>query len=525
MQQHSVFNSYYVTLLKENYNYLYKLCHLLEEDGYWKEPESYLNNSIYENLDLYVQGVLIHFSIYCGRLSTFTKEVIAEATQMNVLSVEPEMDYPEEVIQLAKHVVNGPPILIQLCSLYDHEKGTNSASVFIDHMMSMLLAFANMNAGRDRTALSFIEKYYEKSVRFICSEQVEICLGKRYLFKKISSDAVVNLIEMQELVITNQTRLPSSFIEVEKEVETKSLNELDKVSQEEIFQSLQECTNDIGKGDNEKESTLDILMSELNELIGLEEVKKQITSLINLIKVRKLREEFHMPVMEMTYHMVFYGNPGTGKTTVARLLSKIYQELGIVSKGTLVETDRSGLVAGYVGQTAIKVAEVVKSALGGVLFIDEAYSLTRQAGGNDYGKEVIDTLVKLMEDNRDDLVVIVAGYTKEMTEFLQANTGLISRFNTFIEFPDYTTSELLDILQSMASKAGVSFMKSARKRMKEYLSGLSEKEKIEFGNARGIRNLFEKILISQANRLVTLNKPTKKQLATIELEDVCGCIE
>lgn len=524
MQQHSFFNNYYVTLLKENYESLYKLCTELEKNGYWKEPETYLNNSIYDNLDLYVQGVLIHFSIYCGRLSTFMKEIISKTTKVNVLSLEPEKDYPEEVIQLAKHVVNGPPILIQLCGLYDYEKGTNSASVFIDRMMSVLLAFANMNAGRDRTALSFIEKYYEKSIRFISPEQVELCLGKRYLFKKICSDSVVNFVEMQNLVITNTAATSSGYTQMPIESEAKSRITLDKESEDEMMLSLQECTQGKAKGDNEKKSNLDQYLAELNELIGLFEVKKQITSLINLIKVRKLREEFHMPVMEMTYHMVFYGNPGTGKTTVARLLSKIYCELGILSKGTLVETDRSGLVAGYVGQTALKVTEVVNSALGGVLFIDEAYSLTRQAGSNDYGKEAIDTLVKLMEDHRDDLVVIVAGYTKEMNEFLQANTGLISRFNTFIEFPDYSTKELSDILLSMAKKAGVSFVKAAKKQIQEYLSHLSEKEREEFGNARGIRNLFEKILISQANRLVTLSKPTKKQLATIELEDVMDCI-
>lgn len=265
---------------------------------------------------------------------------------------------------------------------------------------------------------------------------------------------------------------------------------------------------------------LDRLLEELNSLIGLESVKAEINSLINLIKVRKMREKYDMPMMDMTYHMVFTGSPGTGKTTVARLMAKIYKELGILSKGDLVETDRSGLVAGYIGQTAIKVKEVVESALGGVLFIDEAYSLTNGNRTEDFGGEVIDTLVKLMEDHRDDLVVITAGYTKEMKEFLQSNSGLVSRFNKFIEFKDYTDTELLDILDSMAKKAGFHLQPSAKAQLGGQLGSMTEKKKREFGNARGIRNVFEKIVVNQANRIVSVKSPTKEELTLLTEEDV-----
>jgi stage V sporulation protein K len=199
---------------------------------------------------------------------------------------------------------------------------------------------------------------------------------------------------------------------------------------------------------------VDALVDELNGMVGLSEVKEEIQSLINLIKIRKLREEMDMPVMDMSYHMVFTGSPGTGKTTVARLVGKIYKELGILSDGKMIETDRSGLVAGYVGQTAMKVHDVVKEAMGGILFIDEAYSLVNPDMPNDFGTEAVDALVKLMEDNRDNLVIIVAGYTEEMKTFLKSNTGLVSRFNKFINFPDYTKEELVSILSVMAGKAG-----------------------------------------------------------------------
>lgn len=267
-----------------------------------------------------------------------------------------------------------------------------------------------------------------------------------------------------------------------------------------------------------KKTKLEEYLEELNQLVGLQEVKTEINSLINLIKIRKMRESYQMPVTEMTYHMVFTGNPGTGKTTVARLVSKIYQELGILSKGNLVETDRSGLVAGYVGQTALKVRETVERALGGVLFIDEAYSLTNQAA-NDFGGEAIDALVKLMEDYRDNLVVIVAGYTDEMKQFLESNPGLVSRFNKFIEFKDYSEEELLDILASMAKQAGITVQKEALSYIGEQLRSMESEAFRQFGNARGIRNLFEKMLMNQANRLVSAGEMSREALSQLCLED------
>ena len=243
-------------------------------------------------------------------------------------------------------------------------------------------------------------------------------------------------------------------------------------------------------------------------------------TLTNLIKVRKMRREHDLKVMDMSFHMVFTGNPGTGKTTVARLVAKIYKQLGFLSKGQLIETDRSGLVAGYVGQTAGKVTEVVNSALGGILFIDEAYALARKGMENDFGREAIDTLVKLMEDHRDDLVVIVAGYTDEMHDFLTSNPGLISRFNKYIDFPDYTDEELMQILEMNAGRQGYVVDEEAKQVVRDMLAAMTLGDRLDFGNARGMRNTLEKLVQEQANRIAGFDgEITKEMLQQITQAD------
>jgi len=265
---------------------------------------------------------------------------------------------------------------------------------------------------------------------------------------------------------------------------------------------------------------LDELLAQLDELVGLEKVKENVRSLINLVKVRKLREEHSLPVPPISLHLVFMGNPGTGKTTVARLIAQLYHAIGVLSKGQLVEVDRSGLVAGFVGQTAVKTSEVIKSALGGVLFIDEAYALTSAEGSNDFGHEAVETILKAMEDHRDDLVVIVAGYDELMEKFISSNPGLESRFNRYFVFEDYDGEQLYAIFQSMCRKNRYELSEDAAEYAKKLLNDLYEQRDENFGNARDVRNLFENIVTVHSNRVAQLAEPTKDDLTTVIKEDV-----
>ena len=230
-----------------------------------------------------------------------------------------------------------------------------------------------------------------------------------------------------------------------------------------------------------------------------------------------LRAERGLPTMEASHHLVFSGNPGTGKTTVARLLSQIYRAVGVVSKGHLVETDRAELVAGYVGQTALKTRQTLDAALGGMLLIDEAYALAR-GGENDFGREAIDTLVKFMEDHRDDLAIVAAGYVEEMADFIDTNPGLKSRFTRTVNFPDYTTAELVQIFDGLGAKNHYTCSEAAAERVRELID--AEPRTRGFGNARFVRNLFETAVSHQAMRVAPLTDPSDEQLTTLVATDI-----
>ena len=260
------------------------------------------------------------------------------------------------------------------------------------------------------------------------------------------------------------------------------------------------------------------LKEELNGYIGLKGIKKEVGNLINMATVYKMRTAHGLPTLDMSLHMVFSGNPGTGKTMIARLMARVYHSLGILSKGHLVEVDRSGLVAGYVGQTAIKTGDAVKKALGGVLFIDEAYALSGGAE-NDFGQEAIDTLLKAMEDHRDDLVVIVAGYDGLMDVFIHSNPGLESRFNRYLHFDDYTLDEMMEIFESQCKRNQYALDDQARDAVRKLIDEANTNS-ITFGNARGVRNVFERVLVEQANRLSALSNPTREDLMAITAADV-----
>jgi SpoVK/Ycf46/Vps4 family AAA+-type ATPase len=265
---------------------------------------------------------------------------------------------------------------------------------------------------------------------------------------------------------------------------------------------------------------LNSLLKQLDALVGLEKIKANVKSLINLVKVRKLREENGLAVPPMSLHMVFMGNPGTGKTTVARILSELYCAIGVLSKGHLVEVDRSGLVAGFVGQTAIKTSEVIKKALGGILFIDEAYALSSKDAANDFGHEAIETLLKEMEDHRDDFIVIVAGYENLMEGFITFNPGLESRFNRYFLFEDYSSDELYKIFCGMCEKNEYVMNDEAKEYAKNHFTKIYSTRDDNFGNARDVRNYFENVISVHSDRVSCIENPTRDDLMTFTKDDL-----
>ena len=262
---------------------------------------------------------------------------------------------------------------------------------------------------------------------------------------------------------------------------------------------------------------------ELDELIGLGSVKQEVRSLANFVKLQKQREAQGLKTAKVSYHLVFYGSPGTGKTTVARIVGRIYKDLGVLKKGHTVETDRAGLCGEYVGKTGPKTDTVISKALDGVLFIDEAYSLVPEGGaGNDYGQEAISTILKRMEDYRDRLVVIVAGYKDEMQRFIDSNPGLQSRFNRYIDFPDYSGTELVDIFKMYMKKNQYTLAPDAEEYLKEQFEYVVAHKDRNFGNARFARNVFEKSIQAQANRLAGQTNLDKSRLTELTVEDLQG---
>ena len=559
MPQAAYSNDRLVMIAKDNFDKMHSICVQMEKEGYWQQPKKILKQSSTDNLDLYVQCVLFNLADACNRLHENECHFILEVTRKNLLGMSQGNKQEKEVYTTARRMGELPPVLFQLCGVYDNQNNQDKSEYFFDSLLNILLCLSSRDEKRNEKSDSFIRQYFEKISLFINHENGEEDISRSYINRKLDSEEItcdvawikergrklkeqkagkIQVVLQPQPVVENKGQaqaqaLPAVAEDKEKlkqmfeQRKKQYLEEAARKEQEEEaaareqFQLMKERIKEREKQlEREQQMRLECVLEEMNQLVGLQNVKDEVQSLINLIKVAAMRKKHGMPEMEMSYHMVFAGSPGTGKTTVARLVARIYKELGILSQGQLVETDRAGLVAGYVGQTALKVTEVVEQAIGGVLFIDEAYALTNQAGPNDFGLEAVDTLVKLMEDNRDNLVVIVAGYTEEMQAFLKGNTGLISRFNKFIDFADYSLDELVEILDSMAFRAGMLLEAEAKEAVYRQLADMDEEKKNSFGNARGIRNMFETIITKQANRIVTYEEPTIEQLKMITVADV-----
>lgn len=513
-------------IAKDNYQTLVFHCVKLHTEGYWTDPERLLKQTIRQQLDLYLQAVLLMFAAHSGSFSAERNHFVRAIPDSNMLKIREDGEMSEEDIRDANRVLHTPPILLQLFALRDREKHTHLTVMFLDTLLNIVIAMSYLEEQNGQGVVEFIREY-SKGVSAFLNEECSYLktIDDRYVFRKIASPTFKTGYIRDEIEYARETVTISESKEEDEATADSAKKEEQEAAvvynEEDIARETAKARLSLEQARDAKRAALaEKRLEELNALVGLDKVKEEMQSLVNLIKVRKMRQNYQLPQMDMSYHMVFTGNAGTGKTTVARMVAQIYKELGVLSKGTFVETDRAGLVAGYLGQTAMKVKEVVKQAKGGVLFIDEAYSLTSWDAGDDYGIEAIDTLVKEMEDNRGDLVVIVAGYRDEMERFLKANTGLVSRFNKYIDFEDYTQDQLLEILRMMAEKAGMTIQEEALTLVREYLMEMKEEKRHDFGNARGIRNVFERIVTNQANRLVGLGEPSLEQLKTILPEDV-----
>ena len=392
----------------------------------------------------------------------------------------PSALYWEVATGVADYDLFQPPAFFSALRDYDRRKGTTLARRFTDQLTLLLLLFAAVDGVVSEAEAGFVNA---------CSDTL-LALCER---DGLSGDRPA--LKADEFVthVPAPAQPPAEVVPAAEQEETPL---------------------------PESEPTLEELLAELDGLCGLDQVKRDVKSLTNLVKVRRLREEAGLPVPPMSLHLVFLGNPGTGKTTVARLLAKLYHAIGVLPKGQLVEVDRSGLVAGFVGQTALKTQEVIQKAIGGVLFIDEAYALVNQDNGNDFGREAVEVLLKNMENHRKDLVVIVAGYSQLMEKFIHSNPGLESRFNKYFYFEDYDGAQLFTILQSMCAKNGYVLTPEGEALARRELMDLYEDRDENFGNARDVRNLFEQAVARQSDRVARLEAPTREQLMELRPEDL-----
>lgn len=471
----------------------------------------------------------------------FVKEYLEE--ELNTRKVFFEANFVQELkketaaILSTCEILNQDKVVVEKLNSLLKSCNPNGMLYKTEHFfLSDIITIYNQHLDKEDEKSRFVLAYYFDALRnhHFADEKAIVTLNKlaenqdfKTNLEKIRKENILNSIGSkgnQSFLITilSETKNPKleAVLLAYEKFGWQAFNlKFDKIATNQIIEKSKEVENS-SVNEIPENDTLEKVLAELNAFVGLEKVKQDVKELINLLEIQKRRDSEGLKNIEITLHTVFLGPPGTGKTSVARLLGRIFKHLGFLSKGQMYETDREGMVAGYVGQTATKVDKVVAESIGGVLFIDEAYSLTQNSLGNDYGSEAINILIKRMEDYRNDLSVIVAGYSDPMKIFIESNPGLRSRFNRYFYFDHFKPAELYQIFETMSIKADFIISEDAKEKLQDTFNLLYEKKDDSFGNARVIRNLFEKCIQNQANRIVSLPEITATILKTLDEADV-----